>query len=128
MKDLKPLNFTDPRKLDKEIEQLLSDVPLAFVDEEDACLIYRDGIDDLQGVAFDALPYYSTDLNAAWSALAQMRIPATIEIKNYPDGSRLLISFWDRVWFTDSTPPPATAICNAILKWKQWQTENAVAS
>lgn len=69
MKDLEPLNITDDRKLDKQIAQALSAVPLLFVDEEDECLIYRDGIDDIHGVPYDTLASYRASVDACAAVL-----------------------------------------------------------
>lgn len=64
------------------------------------------------------VPHYSTDLNAAWDALGILKANIEITIKNGRDG-RLLIAFWDNVWHSDYSGPPALAICRALLDWME---------
>lgn len=118
MKDLQPLNITDSRKLDKQIAQALSDVPLLFVDEEDACLIYREGIDDIPGIPYDVLPFFSTSADAC---LAVLPSDMPVLFSPMPDGKQEAGLGGD-VWngfkaYRGQGATRSDALCEATLKW-----------
>ena len=73
------------RELDKEVERRRHAELLTFDDHghEEEILIYRQGIDDVDGVPYDALARYHRDMNAAWTLFCELPViyQATIWIK-----------------------------------------------
>lgn len=104
------------RALDQRIAELLEAIPLTFIPVEDDILIYRTGLDELDGTPWDAVGHFTTNVNCALQLATEYAFHFSLSFSPDRMNWRAEFSLETLSNFADARDP-AIAICIAWLKW-----------